>query len=333
MSFSVSARLRTSSRASGTGRSDGIAVAVTRAAPRRSAPIGRSVEPVTSQIAPVNTRKSTGVKITRARATTLSDPDASLNGTAAITSCPPLAGTTTTRSSDGMSKGAPRTCTAPPPSASARAWATDTIGTSRSASEDTFVIAPEESSTWIVMSSGTGTGLGSPLLALISAWTSTAPDRAESSTDRVSDTRSALKSSRSAAVNAMMRPRAGVSAPRAASPRRRHQRKMTGPSPCPIHSRTMLATVACQQVPRAAHRLHGPPPERRVNLPPQVPDVHLDDVEVGDDIRVVPDVREQLGLGHHGPAAPHQVLKQRELPRGQVHANRTAPHHPGRRVE
>ena len=37
---------------------------------------------------PVNARNSTGVKITRARATTFSDPDASLNGTAAITTWP-----------------------------------------------------------------------------------------------------------------------------------------------------------------------------------------------------------------------------------------------------
>ena len=68
-----------------------------------------------------------------------------------------------------MSNGAPRTSIAPPPSASAaRLGRADTIGTSRSASADTFVIAPEELSTWIVMSAATGTGSGSRL-ALISA--------------------------------------------------------------------------------------------------------------------------------------------------------------------
>ncbi len=68
MSFSVTASDRTSSRASGTGRSCGTPVRVTSAAPRRSAAIGRSVYPVTSQVASASRPKSSGVPMARTRA-------------------------------------------------------------------------------------------------------------------------------------------------------------------------------------------------------------------------------------------------------------------------
>jgi hypothetical protein len=70
MSLSVSASDRTSSRASGTGRSAGTPVAVTRAAPLRSRAIGRSVDPTASQIAVVNRMNSSGVPNTSALVTT-----------------------------------------------------------------------------------------------------------------------------------------------------------------------------------------------------------------------------------------------------------------------
>jgi hypothetical protein len=70
MSLSVSASDWTSSRASGTGRSRGTPVAVTSAAPRRSSPIGRSVDPTASHIAPVNRMNSSGVPKSSAFATT-----------------------------------------------------------------------------------------------------------------------------------------------------------------------------------------------------------------------------------------------------------------------
>ena len=61
MSFSVTARTRTSSRASGTGSSRVTPVAVITWAPRRSAEIGRSVEPTTSQVTPASNSNSSGV--------------------------------------------------------------------------------------------------------------------------------------------------------------------------------------------------------------------------------------------------------------------------------
>jgi hypothetical protein len=61
MSFSVTARLCTSSRASGTGRPRGTPVAVTFSAPRRRAAMGRSVEPVRSQLTHVMSSSSAGV--------------------------------------------------------------------------------------------------------------------------------------------------------------------------------------------------------------------------------------------------------------------------------
>ena len=121
MSLSVSASDRTSSRASGTGRSAGTPAPVTRAAPRRMRSIGRRVEPTASQVAPTNTMNSTGVPKMSPCATTCRLSAAELYGTAAITSSPPSARTTATRSSDGMSKGAPCTRIAESPLASAAA--------------------------------------------------------------------------------------------------------------------------------------------------------------------------------------------------------------------
>ena len=68
MSFSVTASDRTSSRAGGTGRSRGTPVSVTSAAPRRNSAIGRSVYPVTSQMARASRPNSSGVPMTRALA-------------------------------------------------------------------------------------------------------------------------------------------------------------------------------------------------------------------------------------------------------------------------
>ena len=68
MSFSVTASDRTSSRAGGTGRSRGIPVRVTSAAPLRSSAIGRSVYPVTSQVTSSSRPNSSGVPISSALA-------------------------------------------------------------------------------------------------------------------------------------------------------------------------------------------------------------------------------------------------------------------------
>jgi hypothetical protein len=101
MSLSVTASERTSSLASGTGRSDGTPVSVTRAAPRRSRAIGRSVDPTASQMAPVNSTNSSGVPNNSALATTDRLPETELYGTAAMTMFPPEARIAVTRSWDG----------------------------------------------------------------------------------------------------------------------------------------------------------------------------------------------------------------------------------------
>ena len=67
MSFRVRARLRTSSRASGTGRARGWPVRVTSWAPRRSSVIGRRVDPAISQLAPASRTSSSGVPMSSAR--------------------------------------------------------------------------------------------------------------------------------------------------------------------------------------------------------------------------------------------------------------------------
>ena len=116
MSFRVSASSRISSRASGTGRSDrGTPVAVIRAAPRRSALTGRSVNPAASQMTQVNKAKSTGVPSASARATTVRLSETELYGTAATTREPSAARTTSTRSREGMSNGEPFSSQAGPP--------------------------------------------------------------------------------------------------------------------------------------------------------------------------------------------------------------------------
>ena len=69
MSFSVTARLCTSSRASGTGSPRGTPVAVTCSAPRRSAVMGRSVDPVISQLAQIISSSRAGVPNSSACAT------------------------------------------------------------------------------------------------------------------------------------------------------------------------------------------------------------------------------------------------------------------------
>ena len=107
MSFSVTASERTSSRAGGTGRWRGIPVWVTSAAPRRSPAMGRSVYPVTSQMARATRPNSSGVPMNTALATVAMLSLAWAKETAATTTWPSFAPTATTRSGDGMPSGGP----------------------------------------------------------------------------------------------------------------------------------------------------------------------------------------------------------------------------------
>ncbi len=223
MSFSVTASERTSSRAGGTGRSRGIPVCVTSAAPRRSSAIGRSVYPVTSQVARASRPNSSGVPISSALATVAMLSPAWAKETAATTTWPPSAPTATTRSSDGMPSGGPASMRPWPVRAAARACAGGSSGTSRSAPGDTSVIRPWASSTWmVIVPDPTGTGSGSRFWS-ISAATSTAPCRAESSSPRIRDSRSALTSSTAAAARATASPAEVIRVSRARRLRRRHQ--------------------------------------------------------------------------------------------------------------
>ncbi len=101
MSFSVTARLCTSSRASGTGSPRGTPVAVTCSAPRRSAVMGRSVDPVISQLTQTISSSRAGVPISSAWATVVSVSRTALKETAAMTVSPRSPGTATTRRNSG----------------------------------------------------------------------------------------------------------------------------------------------------------------------------------------------------------------------------------------
>ena len=134
----------------------------------------------------------------------------------------PAAPTATTRISDGMPSGGPASVRAWPVRAAASAWAGGSIGTSRSAPGETLVIRPLASSTWMVSVPGaTGTGLGSRFWS-ISAATSTAPCRADRSSPRMSDARSALTRSTAARARASASPAEVASVSRARRLRRRH---------------------------------------------------------------------------------------------------------------
>src|SRR4029078_2583635 len=71
-----------------------------------------------------------------------------------------------------------------------------------------------------------------------------------------------------------------------------------GPGPSSWPGRAAPSAVGAEPVPRAAQGLGVLPTERLVHLAPQAPDVHLDDVGIALEV-VVPDVFEDLRLGHH----------------------------------
>src|SRR5262245_53264323 len=78
--------------------------------------------------------------------------------------------------------------------------------------------------------------------------------------------------------------------------------------------RRRSATVGCQAVAVAPHRLDGRAVEGQVDLLAQVADVDLDDVRVALEL-VVPHVVEDLPLRHHLPGPAEQELEDRQLAR------------------
>jgi hypothetical protein len=225
MSLSVIASVRTSSRASGTGSSLALPVAVTTCAPRRSAAMGRSVEPTTSQVAPASSSNSTGVPTTRARPSAIMLSLTSVYAAAESTISCPFAGTATTRIRYGIPNGRPSSSTARPVRTAAAAWAGGNSGTSRSAPGEASTIRPSGPSTWMVsVPATTGTGSGSGRFPLASAATSCPPCRALLSTPRVREAWSVPRSSIAPASRATARPTVVIMVTLARRLRRRHHR-------------------------------------------------------------------------------------------------------------
>ena len=193
--------------------------------------MGRSVYPVTSQMASASRPNSSGVPMNRARASVARLSWAEAKETAAMTTCWPRAGTATTRSTDGKPSGGPASIRACPVRAAWRACAGGSIGTSRSAPGEVLTIRPCASSTWTVtVSGGTGTGLGSrPWSSSVA--TSIAPCRAETSSPSISATRRAPASSTAARASATARPAEVTIVSRARRLRRRHHPASFTPQP------------------------------------------------------------------------------------------------------
>src|SRR5690242_3931614 len=84
----------------------------------------------------------------------------------------------------------------------------------------------------------------------------------------------------------------------------------------PTRGTSRLATVGRQPVPGAADGLQGAAPEGGVDLATHGADVDLDEIGVRLEGRV-PDVFEDLALGHHLAGAAGQVLQNGELPCGE----------------
>src|SRR4029453_6886442 len=82
----------------------------------------------------------------------------------------------------------------------------------------------------------------------------------------------------------------------------------------PAHALDASAAVGVEAVAHPAHRLDGMTAEWRVDLAPQVTDIHLDDVRIAV-AREVPDLVEHLSLGQRLAGPPHKQFEQGELPR------------------
>ncbi len=248
MSFSVTARTWTSSRAWGTGSSRVTPVAVITWAPRRSAEIGRRVEPTTSQVAPASSSNSSGVPTSRALVSAIMLSSTWEYAAAERTISWPLAGTATTRIRYGMPNGRPSSSVARPFLAAAAAWAGGSSGTSRSAVGEASTIRPPGPSTCTVsVPATTGTGLGRGRFELARAATSRAPCRAVLSTPLVSVARSSLRSSIAAATRATASPTVVVTVTRARRLRLRHHRGTDS-----------ITARSCPQPPSTARRYPAP---------------------------------------------------------------------------
>src|SRR6478672_13084063 len=82
-------------------------------------------------------------------------------------------------------------------------------------------------------------------------------------------------------------------------------------------------SIGDQPVADAAHGLERGPPERHVDLAPEIPDVDLDDVAIASEV-VAPHLIEQIPLGPNIAGSSQQRFEQIEFARGELHRHVTA---------
>src|SRR5512132_2525975 len=194
----------------------------------------------------------------------------------------------------------------------ARPWAPGLAATTR----------PPESRTWISNSSGssTATGPGPAGSTASSSATSWPRSRAAVRSSPVRLARSTATRARAPAAMASPATTAAATVVR------------TRTVPSRARPRGRSAAIGHQPVAAAADRLDGGPPERPVELVAQVAHVDLDDVGVALEL-VVPDVLDDLPLGHGLAPAAEQELQQGELAGGQLDLGLAPPGPLGRRVQ
>src|SRR6266508_448761 len=339
MRLSVTPSRWTSSWAAGRGRRREAPVPVISSAPWRSAPTGRRVEPTVTQVTAASSASSSGTPTSRAVCTMRMLSAMLATDTAAITvtgSPRRRAGQLITRSGASCPSRSPATDRGRRSAASA-SCSPESSGTAWSLPADAASTRPSPSTTWTSTdpAPATGRGVGSRSEPA-SAATSCARCLAEASRAASSDRSRLTASSTAPATSPPATTSAASMVSRARRLRRRHQASgvrarapagaATGAGPA------SSATGADQAVPGAAHGLERPPAERRVDLAAQVADVHLDDVGVAVVVGV-PDVLEDLLLGHDLVAPAHQVLEQGELPGGEADLGGATAHLAPGRVE
>src|SRR5512133_3571441 len=180
--------------------------------------------------------------------------------------------------------------------------ATSTVRRPRGAPGLAATTRPPESRTWISNSSGssTATGPGPAGSTASSSATSWPRSRAAVRSSPVRLARSTATRARAPAAMASPATTAAATVVR------------TRTVPSRARPRGRSAAIGHQPVAAAADRLDGGPPERPVELVAQVAHVDLDDVGVALEL-VVPDVLEDLPLGHGLAPAAEQELQQGQL--------------------
>src|SRR4051794_25095236 len=316
IALSVTASRRTSSSAAGTGswaRPPGAPGRL--AAPCVSSSTGRSADPTSQRDRTATPATSSTTAIATVRATTPRPRSRSPTGAATSTVCesPAVpAETPTTRSGSSMPSRRPGSSTASPARARRRSAASRS-GTSRSPPGDVAVTRPWASTTCRTVVPSLGRGSGTRLevtrAATPRAWARAASSRCRRSTACRTRTSSVAPSASAIATTPVV---AIVRRARTDSARGGHPHHPSAGTPVAL---VLVGRVGGDEpVAHAAYGDERMPPERLVDLAPQVTDVDLDDVGVV--VREpAPDGRQELGLGDGPAVGPQEVLEQVELTR------------------